>query len=360
MPAQQQQLARHRREVALRRAIDVVGQHRGRDRVVVKESHGPGELVAVEGDRARLRGRGVQHLDRVGVALEVGQHRGEAWRELGEAGRAAFRRRAALEHDVERPFRVNGRVGAERAVGLHDAVEDDGGGVCGVVPHIVLYDPRAIGDAVERDPVVAEGDPHRLEIADRHARGVVLRPPGQVLPAGRRERADHARRRRRDVEVIGEVAGEAVGAARAALVQEHDVVAAGGGRERLGVASVEVAGRLPRAARDDKERWRVCPRIERAHDRDAERNALAGGIGGILGHLEVPAPGGHGACAARRGQPAVGEGDPAARRRTSRSPGGYRRQEQQQGREGGDGGRKPAVRGHADIVSFARGKRQAR
>ena len=241
--AEQQQLRRERREVVPRGAVEQQRQQRCRGRVVVEQPDGARERSGVEVELLRRPGRRVGDRQVPRSLRELRAQRLEAARELREGPRAGGVGAAAGEGEVERALRRERRVREEARVGRQHAVEHDGGDARRVAAHVVLRDPCAVGDAVQADALEAERGAHRVEVLDRDARRVELRPAGEAAAAGRRQIARARRRRRRDVEVRRQLAREPVRAAGAALVDEHDVVVALHRREVSGVREVEVGAR---------------------------------------------------------------------------------------------------------------------
>ena len=126
----------------------------------------------------------------------------------------------------------------------------------------MLRDARAVRHAVDVPLLDAERRAHALEILHGHRRRIEARV---VVELARRSasttRSSSSARGRIERQVVGHLAGEALGrAARAALIDEDEVAVAARRLERAAQLQVEVDRALAGAAGDQEQRDRAAAR----------------------------------------------------------------------------------------------------
>jgi hypothetical protein len=155
---------------------------------------------------------------------------------------------------------------------------------------------RAVRDAVQVDPAVAQGGAHGLQVLHR-LRGRVergirakLAEPAQAL-AERVHRQEVAEIGLQVVVAAGQRAVETVRAAGAAQIHEDHVALAPRLLQELGEHGGVGDGRLPRAAGNGEDRVRRRRGGPGGEHRDLQRDPASGWNGVILGDLQRAAAG---------------------------------------------------------------------
>ncbi len=162
-----------------------------------------------------------------GFPLQSREHLARVAADRRERGRALRRGLAFLDQSVERALGEQAEVLGHVHRRDRDAFEHDAADARFVPPYVFHGQPRAVGAALQVDPIVAERAPDLLEVADGIDRGVLR----QVRPDAKRRVAfaDLVDRQERpavtpDVHRWSvELTCQRVGAAGASLVDEDDV-----------------------------------------------------------------------------------------------------------------------------------------
>jgi hypothetical protein len=210
--------------------------------------------------------------------------------ERREAAVALAIRGAAREDALQRALRFDRDVRHERERGRHHAVQDDGARVLREAARVMLRDARAVGTAEQVQPFIAERRAHGFEVLHGDARRVEPGPARQLRQAVAREPGERRRRYLATLEgVFRHVAVEAVGAAGAALVHQHEVALATDAGEGAEKRRVALYGSLARAAGDQHERVGLRGRRDCRHDGHCEPDFPAARIRRIFRHDEPAA-----------------------------------------------------------------------
>ena len=234
--------------------MDQRRQQRGFGGVVRQKAQRRGEHAAIEFERQRLAAGRIGDRQRQLLRSEFARAarrappRGSGRR---PRNRAPSWQRATMRSSARSPS--SGRVGSDRLLRIGHAVQHDGMGLARVTPHVELRDARAVGRAVEIDRGVAERDAHPIQIPDRDARGVEAHAIAIFVRDRRVARRSSGIDSSVSSPVLRIAADQGLGPARAALVDQHDVVIAIGAREGARVAGIEIRGRLPRPPREQKQ-----------------------------------------------------------------------------------------------------------
>ena len=195
-----------------------------------------------------------------------------SWLKIGIGGRAIGRGAgSAPRSSCKACSPSNGVSGSDRLLRIGHAIQYDRVSRLGIAPHVELRHARAVGGGV------------KIDLLDSRAPGAPVRdrrPPRcwcssardrpNLFKTGERRLAQLRHLLADFLPVIRVAAGERRRSARAALIDQHDVVIAVDPGERARVAHVQVRGRLARAAREQKQRRRRGAAVERGYDRDAQ------------------------------------------------------------------------------------------